>query len=284
MHAHFTRHVYHRHSHETYSFGVTEEGSQAFTCRGAAHTSVTGMVMAFNPEDPHDGHAADPLGFTYRIVHIGPELVTGVLGDVTGRETGPPLFPHPVVRDPALAAGLGALHRALLGGASALRRDELLTGVVSSIVRRAATRPVRAREAASADARRIAERVRGHLHDAPLAEVTADDLASLTGRSRFAVYRAFRSVYGMAPSDYQRLLRLRTARRLIAEGRALGQAAAEAGFADQSHLARWFVRCYGMSPGEYRAAAHTPQARRAGNPPVAIGPQDVGVIRTSDLP
>lgn len=260
MHAHFARHVYHRHSHESYSFGVTEEGNQAFTCRGAAHTSVGGMVLAFNPDDPHDGHAADALGFTYRIVHIGPELVTGLLGDMAGRETGRPLFPRPVVRDATLAANLRALHAALLGGADALRRDELLAVTVSSIVRRAATRPVRPTGATQADARRIAERVRRHLHDAHLSrgtaltDVTADDLAAVTGRSRFAVYRAFRSVYGMPPSDYQRLLRLRTARRLISRGRTLGEAAAEAGFADQSHLTRWFVRCYGISPGEYRAA------------------------------
>ena len=79
MHAHFERHVYHRHSHESYSFGVTESGAQSFTCRGAAHTSATGMVMAFNPDDPHDGHAGDELGFTYRMVHIGPDLVADVL-------------------------------------------------------------------------------------------------------------------------------------------------------------------------------------------------------------
>ena len=81
MHAHFERHVYHRHSHETYSFGVTESGAQAFTCRGAARTSAAGMVMAFNPDDPHDGHPAIEDGFTYRIVHIGPALITDVLGD-----------------------------------------------------------------------------------------------------------------------------------------------------------------------------------------------------------
>lgn len=85
MHAHFERHVYHRHSHETYSFGVTEDGHQAFRCRGGAHTSTAGMVIAFNPDDPHDGHAADELGFTYRMVHIGPELVADVLADITGR-------------------------------------------------------------------------------------------------------------------------------------------------------------------------------------------------------
>src|SRR3982074_2965203 len=79
MHAHFERHVYHRHSHETYSFGVTEEGAQSFSCRGAGRMSAAGMVMAFNPEDPHDGHAATEVGFTYRMVHLGSELVADVL-------------------------------------------------------------------------------------------------------------------------------------------------------------------------------------------------------------
>lgn len=65
MHAHLYRHVYDRHIHETYSFGVTEQGTQAFRCRGAAHASHAGMLMTFNPDDPHDGHNGDPEGFTY---------------------------------------------------------------------------------------------------------------------------------------------------------------------------------------------------------------------------
>src|SRR5439155_19236606 len=78
MHAHFTSHVYHRHSHESYSFGVTETGAQAFTCRHGRHVSASGMVMAFNPDDPHDGHAAVDGGFTYRMVHIWPGLPSGL--------------------------------------------------------------------------------------------------------------------------------------------------------------------------------------------------------------
>src|SRR5438874_1294123 len=106
MYAHFERHAFHRHSHDTYSFGVTEHGAQSFACRGAAHTSAAGMVMAFNPDEPHDGHAGSERGFTYRIVHIGPELVTDVLGDAASRSTGLPLFAAPVVHDPVLADAL----------------------------------------------------------------------------------------------------------------------------------------------------------------------------------
>ena len=112
MHAHFERHVYHRHSHETYSLGVTDVGAQSFTCRGAAYTSAAGMVMAFNPDDPHDGQATDGFGFTYRMIHIGPELVSAVLADAAGRPVGLPLFAEPVLSDPELAARLRDLHGA----------------------------------------------------------------------------------------------------------------------------------------------------------------------------
>src|SRR5215472_549493 len=84
MHAHFRGHAYHRHSHEAYSLGVTESGAQAFTCRGAGHVSSAGLVMAFNPDDPHDGHAATGNGFTYRMIHIAPEVITSMLTDLTG--------------------------------------------------------------------------------------------------------------------------------------------------------------------------------------------------------
>ena len=269
MHAHFERHVYHRHSHETYSLGVTDVGAQSFTCRGAAYTSAAGMVMAFNPDDPHDGQATDGFGFTYRMIHIGPELVSTVLADAAGRPVGLPLFAEPVLSDPVLAARLRGLHRALLGRATALRRDELLAAVVLAAARlarrtseptpaNAAALPTAAAPAGSGsgptDARRVAGRARDLIAGRYRDDLSAGDLADVTGRSRFAVHRAFTHVYGMPPSDYQRQLRLREARALIAAGTPIGEAAALAGFADQSHLTRWFVRYYGVTPGRYQRA------------------------------
>jgi AraC-like DNA-binding protein len=255
MYAHFERHVYHRHSHDAYSFGVTEDGAQAFSCRGAGHTSVTGMVMAFNPDDPHDGQAADALGFTYRIIHIGPDLVASVLADITGRPAGLPLFTEPVHIDLVLARNLTALHRALLGGASALRRDELLTVAIGSMVRRGAAGSLPGSATAPPAGIGAAARARDLIRADPAADISAQQLAAASGSSRFALHRAFTSAYGMSPGDYQRQLRLRTARRLIVAGTPLAEAAGQAGFADQSHLTRWFTRYYGITPGGYRQAA-----------------------------
>lgn len=43
-------------------------------------------------------------------------------------------------------------------------------------------------------------------------------------------------------------------RQLITGGRPIRQAAAETGFADQSHLTRWFTRYYGITPSAYHHA------------------------------
>lgn len=254
MHAGFRRHTYRPHSHETYSFGVTETGAQAFRCRGATRTSTAGMVMTFNPDEPHDGHPVDDDGFVYRIVHIGPGLVADVLGDASGSADGTagtaglPLFPEPVVDDPRLAYALRRLHAALIGGAGPLVRDERLTAAVLALTRGAARRTPAVR--GSAGARAIAARACAALADG-LDAVDGTELAAAAGCSRYALYRAFQEVHGMAPSDYHRQLRLREARRLLSGGKPIAEAAARAGFTDQAHLTRWFVRCYGVTPAAY---------------------------------
>ncbi len=170
MHAHFSAHVYHRHSHESYSFGVTETGAQAFTCRHGRHVSGRGMVMAFNPDDPHDGHAADGGDFTYRMVHIWPEFLTSLTGSPL------PLFRSPVIEDPAVAAAVRRLHLALTGpdhGTSELERYERLIGTARLLVRHASGRePARG----GAD-RRVAARVR-ELIRASVGELSTEGLST----------------------------------------------------------------------------------------------------------
>ncbi|GAA2794095.1 AraC family transcriptional regulator [Saccharopolyspora taberi] len=253
MHAHFQRHAYDRHSHETYSFGVTEAGAQSFRCRGAEHTSTAGMVLALNPDEPHDGHAGADGGFTYKIVHIGPDLVADVLSDAAQRPVGLPLFAEPVIHDPALADALRGLDTALLHGDSALAQDEAVERTVHALARRAAANPVSPAHPIAVDSgvRRVRDLLEAHFAD----DLGVARLAEVAGRSRFALNRAFSAAYGLMPSEYQRQLRLRHARRLIAAGSTLAEAATAVGFADQSHLNRWFRRHYGITPGAFQRAA-----------------------------
>lgn len=47
-------------------------------------------------------------------------------------------------------------------------------------------------------------------------------------------------------------LRLARARHLLGKGAQPADVAIALGFADQSHLGRWFVRAYGLTPAAYR--------------------------------
>jgi AraC-like DNA-binding protein len=210
--------------------------------------------MAFNPDDPHDGHATAGGGFVYRMVHVAPALVQEVLA---GTRAGPPrlpLFADPVAADAQLAAALRRLHAGLTARTE-LERDELLAAAVLALVERlgtAATRSLAAEPPANPAAAALARRVRALLDEAQPGAVTPEELAAATGCSRYTLYRVFRSAFGLAPSDYQRQLRLRAARRLLARGRGPAEVAADVGFADQAHLTRWFVRTFGVTPGAYR--------------------------------
>jgi len=171
-----------------------------------------------------------------------------------------PLFAAPVITDPALAGAVRRLHRSLTGPATPLERSERLAAVAALAARHSAGAGHASRQGAGAagltarDRARAAARVRAFLSDGDAAQATLTDVAEAAGCSRFAAYRAFRSRFGLSPSDYQRQLRLRAARRALAGGAAVADAAAATGFADQAHLTRWFRRCYGITPGAYRAA------------------------------
>lgn len=255
MHARFREHVYAPHAHDAYSFGVTDAGAQQFHCRGALHTSTPGMVMALNPDEVHDGRAAVELGYHYRIVYIHPSVVSSVLADAADLSSPLPLFTQPVLGDRRLADAITRFHSALAGATTELVRDERLRSVILAAATRGATRPPKTRSLEGGARRKAAIRARTLIRDAYPEAVPVELLAQTAGCSRFALYRAFSAEFGMSPSDYERLLRLRHARSLLVTGVRLADAASLSGFADQAHLARWFKRTYGITPGVFAQAA-----------------------------
>ncbi|MFB7758071.1 AraC family transcriptional regulator [Streptomyces sp. NPDC056121] len=212
--------------------------------------------MAFNPDDPHDGQSAVHDGYRYRMLHLGEDLVREVLADAAPGTAGLPLFDTPVVDDPALARAVARLHTAVVAHVPHLVVEECLTAAVPALSRGAATRPALLPDPRERVDLAAMARARALLRQRFAENISADELARVAGCSRFTLYRGFRAAYGFAPSDYQRDLRLRRARALLAEGTAPSTAAAEAGFADQAHLTRWFTRTYGVTPAAYRTALH----------------------------
>jgi AraC-like DNA-binding protein len=97
-------------------------------------------------------------------------------------------------------------------------------------------------------------RVRARLHDEFTENLSLERLAGEVGMSKFHVARCFKEATGVAPHQYQKLLRLQSARRQIERGLCVREAAAASGFADEAHLSRSFRDWLGVSPGVWRRA------------------------------
>jgi AraC-like DNA-binding protein len=256
LRAHFVRHVYERHSHEGYAIGVTESGVQAFTCRGALHASTTGTVMVFNPDEPHDGHAGIPEGFTYRMLYLPPDRMSRVLEDARdGRPAALPFSRAPLIRDRRLARSVRALHEALSGAAARLECEAHLRDMCLRFAACHADDRLALRETPPRSNLVALGRAREFLHASLADDVTTDDLARIAGMSRFHLCRAFARSYGLPPHTYQLQLRLAEAKRQLAAGQPPAQVAAAIGFADQSHLTKRFKGAFGITPGQFAAAS-----------------------------
>jgi AraC-like DNA-binding protein len=85
-------------------------------------------------------------------------------------------------------------------------------------------------------------------------DLTLDQLVAHTRLSKTYFVRAFRRAYGASPCVYLMHVRVERARLLLQSGVRPIDAAMQVGFYDQSHLNRWFVRVYGVTPKAYAEA------------------------------
>ncbi|MEU7645479.1 AraC family transcriptional regulator [Streptomyces huasconensis] len=261
FHAHFTRHAYPMHVHDTWTLLIVDEGAVRYDLERNPHGTPLGTVSLLPPQVPHNGSAATPDGFRKRVLYLeatedGP-LDTSFIG---------PAADAPDLVDPLLRHRIGQLHTALAHPGDELEAAARLALVAERLRER--LRPRLAGAAGPAPDRRIAGTLR-ELLDARVVEgLTLEEAAALLHAHPAHLVRSFTAAYGIAPHQYLMARRVDRARRLLLDGRPPGETAAACGFYDQSHLNRHFKRVVGVPPGRY--ALSRPHARhryrRSGRP------------------
>ncbi|QKZ02889.1 MULTISPECIES: AraC family transcriptional regulator [Pseudomonas] len=252
LRAHFYQgHAYDPHWHDSYLVGVTEQGVQRFNCRRTRHDSTPGKIFLLEPGEIHDGEAPDESGFTYRMLYLDPHWLEREMASLF--EDAPAShvlsFAQTLNQDPRLAHAALFAFGALHGQELRIVRQSALDGLVERL-----TSHLQWRKRQDADPRLplVALRARDYLHAHCHRDLGMDELALACNIDRFRLTRAFKAAFGLPPHAYLVQLRLARARRLLAGGARVADVATDLGFADQSHLGRWFMRAYGLTPAAYR--------------------------------
>ncbi|HDS1777646.1 TPA: AraC family transcriptional regulator [Pseudomonas putida] len=249
--AHFVGHAYDPHWHDSFLVGVTEQGVQQFNCRRVRHRSTPGQVFLLEPGDIHDGLAPTEEGFTYSTLYLEPAWLDQQLRALYEHAPGDslPSFADTLCHDERLARATALAFRAVHDQDLRIVRQTAMDDLLACL-----TRHLHWRRRINPDPRLplTAQRARDFLHANLERDIGLEDLAQACGIDRFRLTRAFKAAFGIAPHAYLIQLRLARARRLLAQGQTPAEVAVALGFADQSHLGRWFRRAYQLTPADYR--------------------------------
>ncbi|MEO8451848.1 MAG: AraC family transcriptional regulator [Gemmatimonadota bacterium] len=240
------------HSHVEVEIGVVSSGRRLVRCRGRTYGAETGSIVIFNPGEIHSGAPVDERGSNYRAFLVPPATLSRVADWRAEPGTGAtlPWFEAPVFLDDKLARELVAAHVALGARKPGVEIDSRLAEILARLARRyrraAPALPAGHRE------HEAVLRVRAFLDRHYGSKVRLGTLADVAGLSVYHMIRVFRATTGLPPYAYLEQVRVNHAAALLREGQPVSRVAFRTGFADQSHLTRFFKRLIGVPPGRYK--------------------------------
>lgn len=249
LQATYLRHTFTKHFHEEYALGVIEQGALSFNYRGTHLLASAGAINLAIPGEAHDGTAASPEGWTYRMFYLPPALLEQAVFSLSGK-SGFPYFPHGTVADAPLASFIRSFHRQLIASElTYLEQQSLLLELLVQFVKRHASD--RYHESRTGQENRTIARAREYLEAMYQYPVSLEDLSRQCHLSPYHLLRVFRNSIGVPPHIYLKQVRVLKAKKLLAEGLSPAFVAQAVGFVDQSHFTRNFKQITGLTPGKY---------------------------------
>ncbi len=238
-----------RHVHDQYGIGVVDSGAHAsWSDRGQVEAGP-GDLICVNPGEVHDGRALHGRSRSWRLLYLDPNLMAEASADILEGGHGFFTFSAPVFADDQVRRLFDAAFAYSDVAAARTGTMACETALVMLLARlhRHSTAAPRNRNAPAPCIRRACRRI----DDDPAAKLTLVELANEAGLSRYQLIRVFARELGLTPHAYILQRRIALARRLIRAGYDLAEVALAAGFCDQSHLTRCFVKQVGVSPRRY---------------------------------
>jgi AraC-like DNA-binding protein len=181
-----------------------------------------------------------------RVFLVSPDLLQELAHSVGMRGNSVPRFDSAPLCDRPLARALTSLGEELERPLTSSDADERCRGLLRQLIQSHAGEdaPIPEEDRVARAIRRVQTHLQQHVTEC----VALDDLAELAHLSKSYLIRTFQRAVGLPPHSYHVQLRIARAARLLATGASLSRAAADAGFADQSHLSRKFKSAYGLTP------------------------------------
>ncbi|MCM2453546.1 AraC family transcriptional regulator [Agrobacterium vitis] len=250
MTARYIQQSFKPHAHDEYVIGIIESGVHSVWCRGIHKNVPSGTVVTMHPGDVHYGNAAIAEGWKQRMIYISENEIRKFICDTAGGDKFLlPDFKQTFHDRLDLAHSFAQFHEVLHNSPLALARDVALDSIMRVTIGALSPDFVKGKDTKQPSGR-IADAVE-FLHNRIEDDVTLDELCDVAGLRRRQTIEAFKRCTGLPPHAYHVIQKVKAVKTMLRSGLSATEAAARAGFADQSHMPRHFVGVVGMTPGAY---------------------------------
>jgi len=235
------------HIHDTLTVWVNDLGCEYFRFKGNTAVLDRSGFGVVNAGEVHANGAVASTFRSLRTFYVDMDVCSSLF------ERSMPLLADGLYTDATLHTLLACLHGLLWHSTDTLECQSIFVEVFAEMLTRHGrlSAPPRGRESWRYT------RTRELLHASMGESLSLQSLADAADCSPQHLLRLFRTHAGVSPHAYLVCLRIARVRRLLKTGWSVADAAAECGFADQSHCTRWFRKLTGITPFAYREAVHS---------------------------
>jgi AraC-like DNA-binding protein len=246
-------HCYRMHTHAEYSIGIVDDGEAIFHHPAGPQKVQQGSVVLIEPNVIHACNPNPQHIWSYRMLFVQADWLHAQLAARQGC-TEPVSARHFAERrsnDAATAGVVDQLCQPLTSAADAAALTQRLVQWLTGMLLPGAPDDLPPYPA-------FLQPALQRLHAGQNMGLSMGELARHCGMSPSQFSRRFKGAMGVAPAQYLQNLRVNGARRLIAAGASLAEAAHATGFADQAHMQRAFKQRHAMTPGSYAPRRRAP--------------------------
>lgn len=236
------------HFHDFYVIGFIEGGKRHLWCKGREYDLQAGDLVLFNPRD---SHYCAPVGkelLDYRAVNVNPQVMTDAFKEIMEKDYAPH-FVQNVVYQSEIAVSVGDIYDAILADATRMQKEEAFFYLLEQVFQKYTdSSELLKKPEPDVQIKKLCAYMEQHFSE----NITLEDLLTMTSYGKSYLLRSFTKQMGISPYRYLQTIRIDKAKKFLEQGIEPIDAAAMAGFSDQSHFTNFFKSFIGLTPKQYQ--------------------------------